>query len=167
MSEEEEIFSSSMKYTGIFLFKDFYIFSYTWEGEEIGLNISEDKYEEKIIGDAKNILVEWTGVRKVTDYFQFKIKTKFEVSKLKDIELVKDGKKEKMNEGQIKITIKGTLIRDHQGKFETSGFQKFLRGYYEKWIIPSRIDQFEEKLAGDCNDLMEQIKAYLALEGKK
>ena len=32
----------------------------------------ESKYEEKISGEEKNIVVEWLGIRKVTDYFSLK-----------------------------------------------------------------------------------------------
>ena len=42
-----------------------------------------------------------------------------------------------------------------------------MRGVYEKWVIPSRIEQFEEKLISDCDEFLSQAKAYLDLEGKR
>ncbi|MGD9276731.1 MAG: hypothetical protein PVJ67_06175 [Candidatus Pacearchaeota archaeon] len=167
MAEKEKIFSSSVKYAGIFSFKDFYKFCHEYLTEELGFGMGEGKYEEKLAGDAKNIVVEWKGEDKVTDYFQFKISVSFEVNGLKNVEVMEGNKKVKTNEGSIKVKISGTLVRDYQGKFETSGFQKFMRSIYEKWVIPSRIDQFEGKLAGDCDDFLGQAKAYLDLEGKK
>lgn len=167
MAEKEKIFSSSVKYRGIFSFKDFYKFCHEYLTEETGLDVAEGKYEEKLMGDSKEIKVEWEGTDKVTDYFKFKVDVKFEISGLKNVEVMEGSKKVKTNEGQIKISAKGTLIRDYEGKFETSGFQKFMRSIYEKWVIPSRISQFEGKLADNCNDFLEQAKAYLDLEGKK
>ena len=73
----------------------------------------------------------------------------------------------KSNKGGVEIKIKGDLIRDYQGKFEINAFQKFLRSIYEKWVIPSRIEEYEGKLAGDCDEFLAQAKAYLDLEGKK
>jgi len=168
MSEQDTIFSSSMKYSGIFSFKDFYQFCYEWLTEETGLDeFSEDKYEEKLKGDSKDIIVQWTGAKEVTDYFKFQIEIKFQISKLKNVEITQGEKKIPTNEGQVKMIIKGILIRDYKGKFETTAFNKFLRSIYEKWVIPSRIEQFEGKLFSDCNDFLEQTKAYLDLEGKK
>lgn len=167
MSESETIFSSKVKYNGIFPFSDFYRFCYDFLEDELGLDISEDTYSEKLSGDSKNIDIKWTGTRKVTDYFKYKIKVSFRILGLTNVEMVKDGVKIKSNKGGVEIKIKGDLIRDYQGKFEINAFNKFLRSIYEKWVIPSRIDEYEGKLAGDCDEFLAQAKAYLDLEGKK
>ncbi len=167
MSEKEVLFSSKIKHKGIFTFASFYKFCYDWLVEETQLLMQETKYVEKITGDTKELDVEWEGFRKLTDYFRFDIKIVYQVLGLKQIEIVKDGKKIKTNEGQVEMKVKGTLVRDYQGKFETTGFQKFLRSIYEKWVIPSRIDQFEGRVIGDCDEFLGQAKAWLALEGKE
>jgi hypothetical protein len=167
MAEKDKIFSSKIKYDGLLDFKDFYKFCYQWLSEEAGLDVIENKYAEKISGDSKNIKVEWGGSRKVTDYFKFGIDVKFEVLNLTNVEVTKDGKKIKMNKGSVEIGIKGTLIRDYEGKFEKTSTQKFMRGIYEKWVIYSRIKEYEEKLVGDCNEFLSQAKAFLDLEGKR
>ncbi|MEK6847833.1 MAG: hypothetical protein AABX50_01770, partial [Nanoarchaeota archaeon] len=63
--------------------------------------------------------------------------------------------------------IKGILVRDYNGKFETTAFKKFLRSIYEKWVIPSSIDEYQAKIASDSDGFLNQAKAYLDLEGKK
>lgn len=168
MAEKETIFSTSMSYGGIFNFGDYYQFCYDWLTQETELEIfSEDKYAESIKGNEKELEIKWTGKRKVTDYFMFEIKIKFEIAKLTEVEVEQDGKKIKTNKGKIKTIIKGALIRDYDGKFEKDALRKFLRAIYEKWIIASRIDQLEGKLVGDCEEFLGQAKAYLALEGKR
>ncbi|MCK5149444.1 hypothetical protein KAJ87_00775 [Candidatus Pacearchaeota archaeon] len=167
MAEKDTIFSSNVKYNGIFSFSDFYKFCYDWLIEETDLIVAENKYTEKIIGDSKNVKVEWTGTRKVTDYFKFEFKIKFEIVGLTKVEINQNNTKIKTNKGDIKVILKGTLIRDYEGKFERTSFQKFLRAIYEKWVIPSRIEQYEEKLIGDCDEFLSQSKAYLDLEGKR
>ena len=164
--EKEKIFSSKIKYDGIFLFKDFYKFCYDWLNEEMGLNISEDEYKEKIKGNSKDIEVKGTGTRKITDYFKFEVGVKFRIINLVNIEIEQNKIRIKMNKGSVGVKVDGTLIRDWQGKFEGDAIRKFLRGVYEKWIITSRIDQMEEKLIGDCDEFLAQAKAYLDLEGK-
>ncbi len=167
MAEEDTIFSSSIKYGGVFSFSSFYQFCYDWLKEETGLDVGEGKYVEKLQGDSKDIDVEWTGRKKVTDYFKFEISVGFEVRNLTQVEITQNNTKIKTNKGSIKVKVKGVLIKDYQGKFETTAFKKFLRSIYEKWVITSRIDQMEDKIAGDCDEFLSQTKAYLALEGKK
>ncbi len=167
MAEKETIFSSKIKYDGILSFTDFYKFCYNWLTEETGLIVAEEKYAEKLSGESKNIDVVWAGKRKLTDYFQFEAKITFKVLALTQIEINKDGKKIKTNKGNVEVGIKGVLVRDWQGKFEKDAFRKFLRSIYEKWIIQSRVEQFEGKIVGDCDEFLSQAKAWLDLEGKR
>ena len=167
MPEKDTIFSSKIKYDGIFSFPDVYKFCYDWLKDETGLDISEDKYTEKLKGDSKELDIEWTGEREVTDYFKFEIGIKFKILNLKNVEIKQDNIKIKTNKGSVEIKTKGTLVRDYKGKFERNFFQKFLRSIYEKWVITSRIREFEEKLIGDCDEFLAQAKAYLDLEGKR
>ena len=167
MAEKETIFSSAVKYVGIFSFKDFYKFCYEWITEEMDIDLSETKYEEKLKGEEKEIIVEWEGGRELTDYFRFDIKAIFEIRGLKNVEVMQSGKKIKTNDGSIKLKMKGILVRDYKGKFEMSAFNKFLRSIYEKWVITARIDEYQGKIAGYCDEFLSQAKAYLDLEGKK
>ncbi len=167
MAEKDNVFSSKIKYGGIFSFSDFYVFCYNWLKEETGLNVAETKYAEKLSGDSKNIDIEWKGSRKITDYFKFEAKITFKIVALTNVEIVKSATKIKTNKGSVEVKITGTLVRDYQGKFETTAFKKFLRSIYEKWIISSRLGNFEDKVVGDCDDFLNQAKAYLDIEGKR
>jgi hypothetical protein len=167
MPEKDTIFESKVKYTGIFDFAEFYKFCYSWLVDETGMSIfSEDKYIEKVSGDSKDLDIEWSGKRKFSDYFRFDISVKFKILKMKKVEIVQNGVKIKTNDGVVEMKVKGVLTRDYDGKFESTGFQKFLRSIYEKWVITGRIDQFEDKIVGDCDDFINQAKAWLDLEGK-
>ena len=167
MAEKDTVFSSKIKYDGIFSFKDFYKFCYEWLTEETGLNISEPKYVEKVKGDSKEIEVKWSGSTKLSDYFKFNASVSFRIMGLKKVEINQGGKKVETNKGNVEVSIKGTLVKDYQGKFEQNATQKMWRSIYEKWIIPSRIKEFEDKVVGDCDKFLSQAKAYLDLEGKK
>jgi hypothetical protein len=167
MAEKDTIFESKVKNSGIFNFPDFYKFCYDWLADEAQLDIQEEKYIEKLSGDSKNVDVVWEGTRKVTDYFKFSIKVSFRILGLRKVEIQREGIKEKTNDGSIEMKVKGTLIRDYEGKFETTGFMKFIRSIYEKWVISSRINEYEGKLIGDCDEFLTQAKAFLDLEGKK
>lgn len=167
MSEKEEIFSSKIKYNGIFNFAELYKFCYDWLKEETGVKVSEKKYNEKLTGDAKNIDVEWEFSKKITDYFKFDGKVTFKVTGLSNVEITKDGTKIKTNKGGAEISIKGILVRDFDGKFEVGPTRKVLRGIYEKYIIISRVEALKTKVSNDCDEFLAQTKAYLDLEGKR
>ncbi|MEK6895166.1 MAG: hypothetical protein AABX48_01465 [Nanoarchaeota archaeon] len=167
MPEKEKIYSTKMKYDGVFDFSEFYKFCYFWLIDETQLNLEESKYTEKIIGEGKNLDIEWNGYRKITDFFKMEIKVNFKIIGLKKTEVVRDGIKIKMNEGSVEMKVAGTLVRDYAGKFETSAGNKFLRAIYEKWIIPGRIEHFEEYIIGKCDEYTTQAKAWLDLEGKQ
>ena len=167
MAEKTIHFKSSTKFTGIFNFANFYKFCYDWMMEEIGMEfIEESKYAEKIKGDEKEIDVKWRGEKKLTDYFKFEMGVDFEIKMLKEIEIIKDGKKIKTNQGEVKMKVKGTLVKDYQGKFEKTALLKFLRSVYEKWVVTARVDQFENKIGEDCTEYLVQAKSWLDLEGK-
>ena len=167
MAEKEKIFSSKVKYTGVVNFGDFYKFCYEWLRDETGLLLSENKYSEKIIGDGKNIEVEWNGFRNLTDYFRIECKITFRTIGLTNVEITEGTQKIKTNKGIVELTIEGNLLRDYDGKFEKNAFQKFLRGVYEKFVIAARVEQFEEKLIIDCDEFLGQAKAYMDLIGKR
>jgi hypothetical protein len=167
MAEKDKVFSSKIKYSGVVNFSEFYKFCYDWLKDQTGLTLAEDKYAEKLSGESKNIDVDWTGTREMTDYFKFEAKVSFKVIGLTSIEVTQDGKKIKTNKGSVEVSIKGTLLKDYEGKFEKSAFQKFLRGVYEKMVIPARVDEYQGKVIGDCDEFLSQAKAYLDLEGKR
>tara|TARA_Y100000310_G_C20626244_1_gene786055 strand:+ start:756 stop:1256 length:501 start_codon:yes stop_codon:yes gene_type:complete len=166
MAEKDTVFSGKFAQKGIFNFKDFYGFAYNWLRGE-GYSLTEKKYSEEITGDSKKIEIEWEAKRKISDYFKFTMSIRWIVFGLKNVEIQREGKKLKMNSGQIEVRIKGVLIKDYENRWDDHPFWKFLRGIYDRYIIKSRIDQYEDKLKEEVEEFIAQSKAYLVLEGKK
>lgn len=159
-------FSSKIKYAGIFNFKDFYQFCFKWLAGEMDLTVVEEEYEEKIKGNTKELKVKWKGMGKYAEYFHVEVPVEFEVKNMVDVEINQGGQKVKTNQGEIKVSVKGILVTDPKGQFETDAKTKFFRGIYEKFLIPSRIKEYEDKLIGGCLEFLEQAKAFLDLEGR-
>lgn len=167
MPEKNEVYANKVKYEGVFSFKDFYQFCYDYLSNEKGFgNLTEKSYKEKIKGNEKDVEVEWEDKKEFNDYFRHDIKVKFAVKRLKDVEVQQEGKKIKTQQGEIEVSMKGTVVSDYDGKFDTTPFNKVLRSIYEKWIIPSTYEQVKEKIIGPCDDFLAQAKAFLDLEGK-
>jgi len=165
--EKDTIFSSKVKYSGLFQFPEFYRFCYEWLVDEFALDVIEDQYIEKIKGTQKDIVIKWTGEKEVSDYFKYEVKIEFKITGMENVEVVEGKLKRKMNKASVESKISSSIIKDYQGNFEQSAFKKFLRGIYEKWVIHSRIAQYEDKLVGKSDEFLSQVKAYLDLEGKR
>jgi hypothetical protein len=169
MSEKDTIFKTKLKVKdGIYNYGGFYKFCYQWLTQEVGLgSFAERAYSEKVSGDSKEIDIKWEGMKNISDYFRMEVKITFKFLGLKKIEAMKeDGTKVRTNQvASTEMDVKGILVRDYKGKFETSGIAKFWRGIYERWVIPERIDQIEDKVSGDLDEFVGQVKAYFALEG--
>ncbi len=166
MAEKDNVFSSKLKQRGFADFKDFYSFTYDWLNGE-GYDVSEIKYDEKVLGDTKDIKIEWEAVRKISDYFKFSMKINWTILHLKEVEVQRDGKKVKTDSGEFEIKLKGILIKDYENKWEDHPFWKFWRGVYDRYIIRTRISQYEDKLFEECDEFLAQCKSFLALEGKR
>lgn len=166
MAEKDTLFKGKIKQAGVADFKDFYSFAYDWLSNE-EYTVNEKVYSEKVAGDAKDIDVSWEAKKKVSDYFAFIIKIDWKILGLKSIEVQRESKKIKTNSGVFELKFSAVLVKDYESRWEDRPAWKFLRGVYDKYIIRSRIDQYEGKLMGELDELMAQCKAYLAIEGKR
>jgi hypothetical protein len=150
----------------LFKFSDFYSFAHAWfKGELIG--VDEEKYAEKVSGNKREISIEWKGTKELSDYFKTEYKIKFEIKDLVEVEVEIDGTKEKMNQGKIEVEIKGVLVRDHKSKWDTSAFSRFMRDVYNKYVIPSRVEDMKSIVSNNVRNFKEQLKMFLNLSGKR
>ena len=165
MAEKDKVLTEKIKRVGIFNYKDTYQFVYNWLNEE-GYGVEEKKYVEEIQGDAKKIEIIWTAGKKVSDYFKNELKLSWSILGMKNVEVEKDGKRIKMNDGSFEIKISGTLVKDYQSTWEKNPTSKFLRGVYDKFIIEGRIEQYQDNVAGNVHDLINDLKSFLTIEAK-
>ncbi|MDP4038989.1 MAG: hypothetical protein Q8P57_00180 [Candidatus Pacearchaeota archaeon] len=167
MVEKDVIAKEQVKFAGFVDFKELYNFCYDWLKGEL-FNIIEVNYTEKVKGDAKELEIVWQATKKVTDYFRILFDIKWKILEMKDVEVEIDGKKKKMNKlAELKIDIKGTLEKDYNSKWEITPTMKFFKEFYQKYIIPNRTEQMEEKVQEALQEYKEEIKAFLELTGKK
>jgi len=166
MAEKDKIIEQKVKHVGLFDFKETYQFLYRWFIDE-GYDVEEQKYIEEVTGDSKKIEIIWVNTKKISDYFKNEVKLGWRVIGMKTIEVDRGGQKVKINTGSIEIKFTGNLIKDWEGTWENNPMMKFLRGVYDKYIVEGRIKKYEDKLFKDTNEIMEQAKAFFALEGIK
>jgi len=83
------------------------------------------------------------------------------------VEVEVDGVKQKMNKGQMDIEIECVLHKDYEEKWTATPFLKFLRTFYDKYLIKERVEQYEMKLILEMEEFVAQAKAFLAMTGKR
>jgi len=167
MAERDNLLAAKVKHTGIFDFKETYKILYNWLVEQ-GYDLNEKTYKEVVgAGNSKELELEWEALRKVSDYFRYLLKIDWKIIGMTSVEVEIDGVKQKMNKGQFELGVKAILIKDYENKWEDRPIWKFLRGFYDKYIIKERQDQYELKLISEMNEFLEQAKAYLALIGRR
>jgi len=166
MAEKDKITQTKIKRVGIFHFKDVYQFIYNWFIQE-DYDVDEDKYTETVDGDSKTLEIKWTATKKISDYFKNEMKLVWRILRMTNVEVEKDGRKVKMNQGAFQVKITGSLIKDYEGRWDASPIMKFLRGVYDRYIIEGRIERYQIKLFSGVEELAEEIKGFLTIEGMK
>lgn len=164
MAEKSNVLKQSLKHKGFFNYSDLYNFCYNWFKDN-QYALSEDVYTEKLSGFGKEILIEWTAAKKVSDYFKEKISIKWHILGMNDAEIAIGDKKEKTNKGEIGMKISADLISDYEDNWNKTPFYKFLRGIYDKYIIKNTADLNEDRLEDAATDFVNEIKSFLKLEG--
>ena len=167
MPELDKLIKTKIKHSGVFDFKELYRILYEWFMDK-GYDFNEKGYKEVVgAGGAKEIELEWECVRKVSDYFRFNIKAKWHIIGMTTVEVEIDGEKKKMNKGQFELAVECALIKDYEDRWANKPFFKFLRTFYDKYLIKEKTDQFEGRLIGEMDEFVGQCKSFLALTGRK
>ena len=78
-----------------------------------------------------------------------------------------NGGKETMNKAKLKLDLTGNLIKDPDSKWDSTPFSRFMRDFYNKFIIPSRVSEIEGLLESDVKGLKEELKSFLELMGRR
>jgi hypothetical protein len=163
--EIKEIEGLIIKHKGIFDFNGII--------NEIGSWFNKHKYDwyqkghsQKPTPDGGYFEGEWVAEKEVTEYVKFKISVLIWLRGLQDIAIEKDGKTIKMNKGNIEITFNASMVKDYAGTFrnkkgEETEFLKFVRELYEKYVIKSKLSDFEDKVEDEGKDLIEHIRKHL------
>lgn len=166
MPEREEVIKEKIDHSGIFDFKSFYKFAHSWLYDE-GHGVTEEKYSEKISGNSRDILIKWSFIKEMSDYFKADGEIEMEVKNLTDVEVEIDGERKKMNKGKISMEIKSLLIMDPEGKWDQNAFYKFIREIYTKYVVPGRVEHARNSIRKDIISLKEEVKALLELSGRR
>ena len=165
MAQKKEVYKGKLKQTGYWKYSEIYDMTFNWLKDQ-GYLLKEDLYNEKLQSNGKEVIIKWTAIRKVTDYFMFEIKLDWHILGMNDAEVEIDGKKVKTNKGEVEIVFKGNIIKDYEKRWEDKPIWKFLRGVYERYVIRETVDEYEDDLEDEVKEMISDVKAFLRIPGQ-
>jgi hypothetical protein len=111
--------------------------------------------------------ITFNGERKCTEYYRDDIRVYFHVWDQQEVEVIREGKKQKLIKAKVEIQIQGTLVLDWQGMFDRSPFMQKLRNFIHAHIIHEKIENiWHDELFYRTMKLQAVIKDYLDMQTK-
>ncbi len=162
MVQKKLVYKEKFTQVGYWDYIEVYNLLYNWLKDH-GYLLYENQYKEKLTSGGKEVIILWEAKKKTTDYFLFQIELDWHILGMKDAEVEIDGKKTKTNKGELEIVFKGTVVKDYESRWEDKPLHKFMRGFYENYIIRTTIDEYEDDMEDDTKDIVSDLKAFLRI----
>ncbi len=130
---------------------------------ERGFDVRQDKDFE--LNTKKGKQIEWQIFpwKKVSDYVRFTPKIRILVKDMVKMEVVKNKKKVKVDNGRVILVIDGFIEFDYFHKWDDHPFLIFLRSLYDRFIYRAYTERFEQRFVYDMNQLYDRIEQFLGM----
>ncbi len=181
---EIEIPETRVKYKDVFNLKNLYVMMHEylleekWFGKEGPVpgdpskqhRYIEDLYLEKFCqkglhSGGKELWIYWRLFKKpegkYSGYLKYKLNIDFHGVYIQDREIVHQGKKIKVQWGELEIFFKGAVQTDYENKWKNHWFLKHWQDLYEKRIISQDLEKHEKQLWREIYRLTGIVKRYL------
>lgn len=164
IAEKVSVLSAEIRYSGIFDFDGLYKMMHKWLQEHYE-DVFETPYKHKMTGKGAEIEFSISGERKQTEFVKFQTTVDIHIWDLRDIEMTKEGKKQKLNKGRFTLIVKGVCIFDWQKQFEGKPLYIRLFNLLRNTILKTHIAVFYlDTLYYEAYKLHTEIKKFLGME---
>ena len=133
---------SKIEYEGLFCFDDLYKHIKTWFTRR-GYGMRESEYKE-VKADTRNIKISVDAIKEVSDYISFLVELSIKLENLKEVK--KKGDKKIWHQGKLIISFNALTLKDFENQWSKNAFTIFIRETYDKFVIGSKLKQFEKEL---------------------
>ena len=158
----KSLLKEAIKKKGFWNYTELYNFTFGWFKDN-GYSIKEKEYTEKLTDVGKEIVIKWSAERKWTEYFKSVITVDWHILTMQKAEIEREGQIEKTNKGEVKLTCEGSLEKDYEDKWADKPHNKLLRGIYDKYIMRTTNEQYEDKVKEDFKEFISQTKGFLEI----
>lgn len=166
MAEKEVMPEVIVKFKGIFDFKNLFLVMYDWLTHQ-GYEVSEKKFKHKVpTQKGAEEEVGWTASRPVTHYYTYQIDIDMKFMDLKEVEIVKEDKKQQLSFAKVRIILVPTVILDPENQANNTFRQEFMK-FFNRFIYSSDLNAIiYDRLYYRVYKLQGVIKNYLDMEGQ-
>ena len=119
-------------------------------------DLIEKVYDIKMIENGRNGIMKWEADKKLDDYNQIVVKPDIILTNCKEVKV--DGKR--ILEGDVKVKIGAELNRDYDEAWKGKPMKRFLRGFFDKFFAPEKVDRAREELKKSAKLLRDEVKRY-------
>lgn len=132
--------------------------------EDMSFDISAYKYKiPSPMGMDKE--VKFKGSKRLSEYVKMAIDVRLQVFGMRDVELIQEGVKTVVQEGQLRITVSPKIEFDWQGRYKGSKFYEWLGKIMEKKILKYKIgDYWEDMVLLKAMELAKTIRTAIGQE---
>ncbi len=163
-----------VKYKDIFDLKKFYEDLHLWleERKWIDFEDGSDHYEtfylEKIdMGGFKEMWMRWRPMKIPIEnsYYRYWLDLDFHCLGIKDVEVVKEGKKFSAHKGEVELTVTAFIELDYQGQWSKHPFLKFFNQIFPKRIFRRALfEEHKREIYREAYEMQNWIKRWFKLK---
>lgn len=127
----------------------------------------DSRNEEQVYEDGKQIILELTGEKKLSEFARIYWQTKFYFTNLKEMFVEKEGKKLRLHQGKVMLQTDVYLKTDYEKTFEQNAFQYFLRVLIDTYVFKSYMNRNIALVMKNYGRFEETVKRFLNMEAFK
>lgn len=148
-----------LRYKGIFDINDAYRIIHDWLISK-GYEVHESKYKSISLqtGGVEKTF-DWQAYRKMTEFIMIWIHLHFQFQDIMEVEVVKNGKKVKLQKGLVMVRIEHALEYDFSERLGKTKLDATIVKFMTTIMWKKKIDSlWEDKLRFKCYELMNVVK---------
>lgn len=167
VEKKQVLYDLRTAYNGPFIAEDFYAEIDNWINEK-GYEKEPKKKMEHVTKNGKKIELVVEAHRKLDDLHHGIVVLRALLDNVKEIAIKKDGKKIRINSGDVLINIDGWIQSHIHGSFfQVKPIYYFTRALIDKFIYKFWSDKWDGAVASDCHDLFKRVRAFFNVQKYK
>lgn len=156
------VYDLRLSYNGPLSIEDIYKEVEDWVKEK-GMERELKKKMEHVTPKGKEI--EWTVEcwKDLAAYAKDIVRLRALFHDVKEVDVLKDGKKMRINQAHVLLIFDGILETDLTQKWEQQPLFWFIRALFDKYIYKFHTEKFFDVVYADTHDLHKRLKAFFSL----
>lgn len=163
----------SIKYKGVFNFREVYRDMQEWYQDkgfatQTTFKFQESQYQERRFpGKMQRTAWVWIRLKQReagSDWYERHLDVEYHCRYMKDVDVMFEGKKFKMQKGEIEVIFHSYLMLDPDGKWQDHWFLKHILDLYIKRIWAKRLEVNINRLRSDTYYIHSHLKDFFKLK---